>query len=80
MKTKSGEILTSWIGTKAEYDIAWENGSINENTLCIVTDIDEGEIGEGGGGSADLSGYYTKDEIDAMLGDINEILDEIIGE
>ena len=34
--------------------------------------------GGGGGGSVDLSNYYTKDEIDNQIGDIETALDNII--
>ena len=35
------------------------------------------DIPEGGSGDADLSDYYTKNEIDTMIGDINNILETI---
>ena len=36
--------------------------------------------GTGSTGSVDLSNYYTKTEVDAKIGDINTILDNINGE
>ena len=38
IKTSNGQILTTWVGTKAEYDAAYAAGEIPENMLCVITD------------------------------------------
>ena len=50
------------------------------NTFASKAYVDE-QISNvsGGGGSTDLSNYYTKGEIDNMVGDIETILDNLIG-
>lgn len=48
--------------------------TINGESLIGTGNI---TITGGGGGSADLSNYYTKSEIDSMIGDISTSLAEI---
>lgn len=69
---------------KSAYDLA--NGKqdklvsgTNIKTINGTSILGSGNITISGGGSADLSNYYTKDEIDDILGDINTILESIIG-
>ena len=40
-------ITVDWIGTKEEYDIAWDNGTITSTTVCYVTDDEEDASIEG---------------------------------
>lgn len=49
--------------------------ALNENGELVRTKIATGGGGEGG--SVDLSNYYTKTEIDGLIGDINNILKTI---
>ena len=50
------------------------------NTFASKAYVDEQVSNvSGGGGSTDLSNYYTKGEIDNMVGDIETILDNLIG-
>ena len=40
VKSKTGEILYDWKGTKEEYNTALENGVIQNNWICYITDDD----------------------------------------
>lgn len=53
---------------------------LEDNTFASKAYVDE-QISNvsGGGGSGDFSNYYTKGEIDNMVGDIETILDNLIG-
>ena len=69
---------------KSAYDLA--NGKQDElvsgtniKTINGTSILGSGDITISGSGSADLSNYYTKDEIDDVLGDINSVLESIIG-
>lgn len=53
---------------------------LEDNTFASKAYVDEQVSNvSGGGGSTDLSNYYTKGEIDNMVGDIETILDNLIG-
>lgn len=57
------------------------DGGINfNNNINFKGSIYDKEGVEIKGGGADLTNYYTKEEIDTQIGDINAILDEINGE
>jgi hypothetical protein len=70
---------------KAAYDLA--NGKqdklvsgTNIKTINGESLLGEGNIviSSGGGEETDMSNYYTKEEIDNTVGDINTILESII--
>lgn len=44
----------------------------------VIIDGVKYRLGGGSGGGADLSDYYTKDDVDGLVGDIESALDEII--
>lgn len=51
----------------------------NIKTINGTSILGSGDINISGNGSADLSNYYTKDEINSILGNINSVLESIIG-
>jgi hypothetical protein len=65
---QSGDGFTHTMVTQAEYDALSDEEKNAEDTLYIITESDA------------VDSYYTKSDIDKMLGDINTILDAIIGE
>lgn len=44
VKSKSGDIIYDWIGTKAEYEEAYNSGTIQPNWFCFITDDNEEDI------------------------------------
>lgn len=91
--------------TTAEYDELVNSGEVDSDTMYLITDAEisanfktingESILGDGnieitGGGSVDLSDYYTKTEIDGkgyateswvntQIGNINNALENLIG-
>lgn len=65
---QSGDGFTHAMVTQAEYDALSDEEKNAEDTLYIITESDV------------VDSYYTKSEIDDILGDINTILDAINGE
>lgn len=64
LENKKAEVIRM---TQAEYEAA--SGSVEDNQLVIITDATE----------VDMSNYYTKQEIDDMLGQINQRLTALNG-
>lgn len=64
LENKKAEVIRM---TQAQYETS--SGSVEDNQLVIITDATE----------VDMSNYYTKQEIDAMLGQINQRLTALNG-
>jgi hypothetical protein len=63
-----------WGGTDSLYAV----GIMMNESDASLYQYAESEISVGGsGGDVDLSDYYTKNEIDDIIGDINNILESI---
>lgn len=73
--TNKGYATTTQLNSKQDTLVSGTNiKTINGNSI-----LGNGDITIGSGGTTDLSNYYTKAEIDTKIGDINTILENIIG-
>lgn len=66
-KTKNNVLKYEWIGTKAEYEASEAAGTINPDWLCYITD------------DINLDNLATIEYVNGVIGDVNTILENIIG-
>ena len=52
------------------------NDAQNESIILLINDVED--LKNSGGGDSDLTNYYTKAEIDSMIGNVEVILNNII--
>lgn len=87
MGTTEYRRICNLIHTAAEW--RERNTVLLEGELGIESDTHKAKYGDGvtawneleyTGTEVDLTNYYTKEEIDALIGQLEEITDEIIGQ
>ena len=76
--TSKGYATTTQVGNKQDKLVSGSNiKTINGVSILGSGNI---EIQGGTGGNVDLSDYYTKEQIDAMVGAVNQILESLIND
>lgn len=76
--TSKGYATTTQVGNKQDKLVSGNNiKTINGVSILGSGNI---EIQGGTGGNVDLSDYYTKEQVDAMVGAVNQILESLIND
>lgn len=67
-------------GDSLMVSFGWTNGAVQEHQLATEQFVKDYVATNGGGNNkdVDLSNYYTKEEIDKKIGDINSILATLV--